>query len=151
MAGCEGGRMTSGSDDAQDELNGLLNGVVGFAEQTLQRYGELYPFGAALDLAGEQRLLGADPGEGDHPDSTSVLEALYAGAGANADELRAVAFVADVLLDGSDALRVELEHSEGACLVVHLPYRLEGDGDAREVLLGDLVAHEAGPRIWGQA
>lgn len=143
--------MTSGSDDAQDELNGLLNGAVGFAEQTLQRYGELYPFGAALDQAGEQRLLGADPGEGDHPDSTAVLEALYDGARASAADLRAVAFVADVLLDGSDALRVELEHREGRCLVVHLPYRLEGDETERSISFGELVAHEADPRTWAHA
>lgn len=146
--------MTSGSDDAaadaQDELNELLNGAVGFAEQTLQRYGELYPFGAAVDEAGEQRLLGADPGEGDHPDATAVLEALYDGARGSAADLRAVAFVADVLLDGSDALRVELEHREGRCLVVHLPYRLEGAEDARVLSFGELVVHEAEPRTWGQ-
>jgi hypothetical protein len=140
-----------GTPDDQDELNLLLNAVVPFAEQTLQRYGELYPFGAALDLAGDQRLLGADPGEGDHPDATEVLEALYDGARANAADLRAVAFVADVLLDGSDALRVELEHRQGRCLVVHLPYRLEGTEGARSTAFGELIGHEAEPRVWVQA
>lgn len=107
---------------AQDDLDGLLNAVLPFAEERLSKYGEFYPFGAAVSSEGEASLLAGDPGLGDRPDSDAVLETLYEGVRGDLEEYRAAAFVADVTVSGSDAVQVELEHAEGVSLAVLLPY-----------------------------
>lgn len=107
---------------AQNDLDVLLNSVLPFAEQTLAKYGELFPFGAGVDVGGQVAMLAADSGLGEHPASNQVLDALYEGARAEAASHRAVAFVADVRANGSDAVRIELEHREGVALVLLIPY-----------------------------
>src|SRR5207245_5633264 len=70
----------SASQQAQDDLDGLLNAVLPFAEQTISKYGGMYPFGAAVTANGELKMLAADPGPGDRPASQDVLTGLYTGA-----------------------------------------------------------------------
>jgi hypothetical protein len=40
------------SDQAQADLDALLNAVLPFAELTLSKYGEMFPFGAAVSPGG---------------------------------------------------------------------------------------------------
>ncbi|HKC27634.1 MAG TPA: hypothetical protein VKB75_06445 [Jatrophihabitans sp.] len=110
------------SEAAQNDLDGLLNAVLPFAEQTLAKHGELFPFGAGVDVGGQVAMLAADPELGEHPASNQVLDALYQGARAEAASRRAVAFVADVRANVGDALRIELAHREGVALVLLIPY-----------------------------
>ena len=110
------------SQNAQDDLDELLHVVLPFAEKLLGKYGEFYPFGAAVSHVGECAVTGADPGPGENPPSAEVLTALYEGALASADGLCAVAFVADVWASGSDAVRVELEHRDGVAVLILMPY-----------------------------
>jgi hypothetical protein len=110
------------SQNAQDDLDGLLDAVLPFAEKLIGTYGEFYPFGAAVSHAGESAMTAADPGLGENPPSAEVLTALYEEARASAGGLRAVAFVADVWASGSDAVRVELEHREGVAVLILVPY-----------------------------
>lgn len=113
----------SASKSAQDDLDGLLKVVLPLAEDLLGRHAEFYPFGGTVSNEGETSLTGADPAAlGEHPASDDVLAGLYQGARATAPSFRAAAFVADVRADGSDAVRVELEHRDGVALVVLLPY-----------------------------
>jgi len=65
----------STSPQAQDDLDGLLNLVLPLAEQTISKYGEMFPFGAAVTTEGQVVMLGADPGSGEHPASPDVLAA----------------------------------------------------------------------------
>src|SRR5689334_8324936 len=102
----------SASQQSQDDLDGLLNLVLSHAEQTLRKHGELYPFGASVDVDGTAGLMAAYSGE-EHPQSLDVLEDLYRGAAASSESLRAVMFSADVHLEGGDAVRVEAEHRDG--------------------------------------
>jgi hypothetical protein len=110
------------SDQAQADLDALLGAVLPFAEQTLSRYGEMFPFGAAVSSDGELEMLASDPGIGERPMSELVLGALYEGARASSHARRAFAFVADVRVNAADTVRVELEHQEGPALVVLVPY-----------------------------
>ena len=110
------------SQAAQDDLDGLLNVVLPFAEQTIAKYGELFPFGASVNAEGQVAMLAGDPGLGEHPPSNEVLDTLYQGARSDASSLRAAAFVADVRANGGDAIRVELEHREGVAAVLLIPY-----------------------------
>jgi hypothetical protein len=132
---------------AQDDLDQMLNAVLPFAEQTLSRYGELLPFGAAVSSDGQVVLLAADPGLGEHPPSVAVLDTLYAGARASADTRRAVAFVADVRANGADALRLELEHRQGVTLVLVVPYTRSRF--RRTITFGEMQGSPGRARVWG--
>lgn len=109
--------MTSWRDDTpqrvQDDLDGLAGAALGAAKNLLGKNGEFFPFGVTLAADGDQRLVAADPGLGERPGSQAVLDALYVGALDAADDLRGVAFVSDVLVNGSDAISVRLEHRDG--------------------------------------
>ena len=93
-----------------------------FAEQTLAKYGEMFPFGAAVSSEGVVEMMAADVGKGDQPPSAEILDLLYEGARESADTRRAVAFLADVRIEGGDAIRIELEHREGTSLELVIPY-----------------------------
>jgi hypothetical protein len=69
----------SASQQAQDDLDGLVNVTLPFAQQMLAKNGEFYPFGAAVTASGETRLIASDSTEGEHPASADVLSSLLAG------------------------------------------------------------------------
>ena len=109
------------SPQCQADLDGPLGHTLGFAQQTLERYGQLSPFGVAVGADGQTRMLASDPGS--NPTSQQVLDLLIDGARSDKETLRAVAIVADVRLSDGDAVQVELEHREGSTMMVLLPYR----------------------------
>lgn len=119
---CMASWRDSASQLAQEDLDELLNAVLPFAIETLGRRGELYPFGATMAKDGQTALSAADLGVGQRPDSNDVLTLLRDGVTADKDALRAAAYVADVRVEDGDAVRVELEHSEGVAIVVLVPY-----------------------------
>ncbi len=137
------------SQEAQDDLDGLLNSVLPFAEQTLAKYGEMFPFGAAVSSEGQVEMMAADPGQGDRPPSTEILNLLYQGARESAETRRAVAFVADVRIEGGDAIRVELEHREGTSLALVIPYTRSRF--RRTVSLGQMSGGAGESRIWSDS
>lgn len=142
--------MTSWRDtasaSAQEDLDGLLNLVLPFAGDLIAKNGQFYPFGGSVSDNGEASLTAADPDLGEHPQPEQVLAGLYDGARASAADVRAAAFVVDVLVDGSDALRVELEHRDGVALVVLVPYTPLGL--KRFPRFGDMSVGPGEPRIW---
>jgi hypothetical protein len=109
--------MTSWRDTTpelvQNDLDGIAGTAIDAAQQLLNKNGEFFPFGVALAADGEMRMLAADPGLGEKPESQAVINALYAGVANVRDGLRAAAIVADVKADGSDAIRVRFEHRDG--------------------------------------
>ena len=131
---------------AQDDLDALLNALLPFAEDQLARNGAFYPFAGSMSLDGEATLVAADPGLGEHPASDQVLATLYDGARANANVSRAFAFVADVRANGSDAVRLELEHREGTALVLLLPYTRSRFKKA--LTFGQMSVSTGAPRVW---
>ena len=134
------------SASAQDDLDGLLNTVLPLAEDLLGKHGKFFPFGGSVSSEGEESLTAADPGLGEWPGSDEVLAALYAGARGHATSTRAAAFVADVRANGSDAVRVELEHQEGTSLVVLLPYTRSRF--KRALTFGQMSVSQGEPRVW---
>lgn len=134
------------SPDAQQELDALLAGVLPFARQQLDAHGTFFPYGMIVTPDGEGRLVSAYDGETESS-APELLELLYLGVQGQAGELRAAAFVAAVQADGSDAIRVELEHREGAAITVLLPYttprRRRGT-----VEYGELSAAPGERRVW---
>ena len=113
----------SASLQAQDDLDRLLNVVLPFAEQRVQAYGEFFPFGAIVTTDGEVAMIAvAEETGSEKPSSREVLDSLYAGVIRDSATARAAAFVADVDLDGGDAIRAQLEHAEGPSLTILMSY-----------------------------
>jgi hypothetical protein len=135
----------SASQQAQDDLDALLNAALPFAEQMLEEHGELYPYGIAIDVSGEIQDAAAYAGS-EHPPSQDVLDLLVEGYRQRRDELRAVALVADVRADSGDAIRVETEHREGQAIYALLPYKK--CRFKRAIEYGDLTAGQGSPQIW---
>lgn len=135
------------SQVAQDDLDMLANSTLGFATEQLEAHGEFYPFAHAVDLAGG--LTGLVPPEelGDHPESAAVAESLIEVAKERIDQLRAVAFAADVTVEelGGDAIRVLAEHREGTTVALYLPYSVDDTG---AITYGDLRAGVGSTRVW---
>jgi hypothetical protein len=103
----------SAAQQAQDDLDGMLNAALPFAQQMLAKNGEFFPFGASLPADGEAKMEVSHPG-GERPESNAVLDLLVSGLRDKRDALRAVAIVADVRIQGgADAIRIELEHRDG--------------------------------------
>ena len=142
--------MTSWRDSAsgqtQDDLDGLLNVTLPFAQQMLAKSGEFYPFGAAVTADGETRLLAGDPSQGEHPARAEVLSTLLGGLRQTRADLRAVAICSDVRLTDTDAVRVELEHRDGHAMNVLMPYKKKRF--ARGVEYGKLRAGAADRQVW---
>lgn len=138
----------SASPQAQDDLDGLLDAALPFAQQQLERYGEFLPYGVAVGVDGTQRMIAGDPDGGEHPASLDVLAVMVDGLRSQRDELRAVVLVSDVRLAESDAIRVELEHREGAALAVFLPYSLSRI--RKRVDYGGLAASAGTQHVWSE-
>src|SRR5689334_44432 len=114
------------SSGAQDDLDGLLNAVLLFAEKMLTDHGEVLPYAAAVPTNGDMRMIAGWTGE-ERPASNELLDTLYEGVRARVSDTRAAAFVSDVRVaqaNPGDAIRVELDHREGVSLIVLRPYRL---------------------------
>ena len=133
------------SVEAQDDLDGLTALVLETAERHLASHGEFAPFAAGISQSGEASLSHAAP-DGDESSAADLLEALYEGAREEAATERAVAFAADVALEGSDAVQIELEHREGVALCLIVPYgrrRLR-----RGVTFSGMTVNAGDPRVW---
>ncbi|MBO0832685.1 MAG: hypothetical protein J2P28_02575 [Actinobacteria bacterium] len=135
----------SASEQCQNDLDGLLNITLPFAQQMLKKSGEFYPFGAAMSTEGEAQLLGAHPGP-DRPATAEVLALLLKGFRHDRGRFRAVAICSDVRLSDSDAVRVELEHQEGSAMAVFLPYQKNHPGN--DINYGELRAETAERQVW---
>ena len=123
-----------------------MNTALPFATEQLDKHGEFFPYGVALNEAGDPRMVAGDPGQGERPASTAVLAAIVEGLRRDRDGLRAVALVANVRLFEGDAVRVELEHIDGHAIAVLLPYKRKRFG--RGVEYGRLTAGSGVPQIW---
>jgi hypothetical protein len=143
-------RMASWRDTAsqtvQDDLDVLFSAVLPFAEQTLGKSGEMYPFGASIDDDGQVAMLAAALGLDDRPLSDDVLASLYVGAQEQSSQCRAFAFVADVRANGGDAVRVEVEHREGVALALLVPYARSRF--KKTVTLGAMSVSVGPTRVW---
>ncbi|MGH9243238.1 MAG: hypothetical protein ACRD29_02740 [Acidimicrobiales bacterium] len=120
----------SASPEVQADLDGLFDAVVPFASQTVEKHGSLLPFAQTVDIDGATGLQSALPS--DDPVPGDVLDLLASGLRTKADDLPAVAVASDVkLVDGRDAIRMDLEHREGEAITVVSPTRGADCGGAQ--------------------
>lgn len=138
----------SASPQAQAELDGLLNPALGFAQQQLEAHGEFFPFAVVVRADGETEMVTARPdAHNDRPSSADVVAACRSTLAEQRDRLHAAAVVAEVRLpSGGDAIRVELEHTEGPALTILLPYGKKRFG--RGIDFGQLQAAAGTRHVW---
>ncbi|MFQ4149533.1 hypothetical protein AAGW05_12680 [Arthrobacter sp. LAPM80] len=110
------------SEAAQEDLGALLNIAMPFAEQCLEKYGEFFPFAAAIGTDGEPIYLMAEPDEDD------------------------AIVVSDVSLSNqhTDAVHFAAEHADGIALSILQPYTL-GDGGPE---WGEMTVSMGEPILW---
>jgi hypothetical protein len=138
----------SASPQAQQDLDGLLDPALGFAQQQLAQHGEFFPYAVVVRSDGQTEMVAARPdAANDRPASADVIAACRTTLAERRDHLRAAAVVADVRLpDGSDAVQVELEHTEGPALTIQLPYSKKRFG--RGIDYGQLRAAAGTRHVW---
>jgi hypothetical protein len=139
---------------AQDELDELLDVAVHAAQGRLDAAGEFYPFAVALEAPGVTAVVTPEvrTGPRELADVTEVFELCWEGLRARASALRAGAVVTNVGGPDGDAVAVALEHAEGPAVEVFLPYTRQGKTNgkkpAQKYLYGDLQAIAGRPRVW---
>jgi len=129
---------------AREDLNSLLGAMFPFAQDMLDKYGEFYPFGATMTIAGEIKQTAAYTGD-EHPSSQELIELLEGGFRALAakKDVRAVGLCLDVrtIAPGqtqkTDAICARLRHSDSESADVFLPYQKNESG---MISYGDLFA-----------
>ena len=139
------------SPEAQQELEALLATALGTAHDELVQHGHFHPFALAVTSEGEtQSLAMTDAQAAASPEAQEVHDACVAALAENRDMLRATAITSDVRdEEGAAAVRVELEHQQGANVTALLPYTLpETDGDTNEPAYGELLGEIEESQIW---
>jgi hypothetical protein len=91
------------SPEARQDYNALLDALMPFAEQMLKQHGEFFPFGAAINPAGEVTAHAAADGS-EQPPSEELIALLVQGlqAEARAGKIRAAGICYDgrIVQDG---------------------------------------------------
>ena len=128
----------------KSESERLMSAALPFAEQMLQKYGEFFPYGHALNVKGEVIAVAAYDGQ-ERPPSAEVIRLLKQAfvQGAKANKYMATALVYDVRVQlpssgtKSDAIAVSLNHKDNYSVVVFFPYKREGS----KLIMGTVFAN----------
>jgi len=130
----------------------LLNALLPFARQMLEKHGAFHPFGAFVDQEGKIALLGAYDGN-EHPPAQTLIGMMVESLKVEAPKRghRAIGICFDVLVSlpghsaKTDAIQVAIEYADGEAVDVYLPYRKNWLGKIR---YGNLVASRGEPKVF---
>jgi hypothetical protein len=115
---------------AHPDLETLLNPLLSSAQQMLAKQGTFLPFGASLRSDGEIAMAAGYVGD-EHPEPVAIIELIVRGFQEEAamGTIRAAGVCVDMRVvppngtEKTDAICVQLEHAEGDCVDVYLPYK----------------------------
>jgi hypothetical protein len=137
----------------KEECEGLMDELIGSAEQLLVREGEFHPFAAILAEDGQVQEVAPMPASPGGPDLVGWLAASLKTRAAESQQVRAAGIVALVSVErpgtqeAVDAIRIALDHKQGYAAHVFFPYRLRSDqanagepARPREVILDEPFA-----------
>ncbi|MGB8252241.1 MAG: hypothetical protein WCF08_03435 [Anaerolineaceae bacterium] len=136
---------------AHTDLDELLNTLLPFAQQMLEKNGEFFPFGADMKPAGEIEMIGAYEGH-EHPPSQTLINLMTEAFQKQAlnGELRAAGICYDVRTippgetEKCDAICMSLEHQSGEAVDVFVPYKKAWHGKIR---YGEIFASCRSPQF----
>ena len=136
--------------EAKEDFNALLETLMPFAEEMLKKHGEFFPFGAAVNTAGE--VSGHATYDGNEtPSSEEVIaglvQAFQTDARGGAIRATGICYDGRIVQDGKkvDAVIIGLEHVSGCASKTCVPYSKGLFGKYR---FGDLVASFDEPKIF---
>lgn len=137
----------------KSECERLMNAILPFAQQMLQKHGEFFPYGGAINPAGAIVGVATDAGRA-NPTSDEVIATTKKCfiAGAKRGEYRATALVYDCRVPipetgkKGDAIAVALDHEDAYSVTVFFPYVIE----KHRVVIGDVFASEGDYGIFGR-
>lgn len=129
---------------AHPDFDALLNPLLSFAREQLAKRGGFLPFGASVTSDGEVAMAAGYSGQ-EQTTPVEIIDRLVQGfrRDASGRRIRATGICVDarVVPPGStektDAVCVQLEHAEGQCIEVYLPYRKGPQGlEYRDLFVG---------------
>ena len=144
--------LTGGEPSAQvqDDLNSLLGTALGVTQEQLEAQGAFLPAALVVQADGELRMVAVSPEESDEDlDAEAMIDDLYTVLREQKDQNRAVAVFSDITLpdEGTDAIHVVAEHSEGVCISAIQTYsEQDGTVDVQRPHLGVRRARSSGLR-----
>jgi len=138
---------------AHPDLAKLLEGLLLFAQQMIDKHGEFFPFGATIDMKGDMALSAAHT-DSEQPPSQECSDILTDGfrIQAKEDKIRACGICYDVRTippgqtEKVDAICARLEHNCGDAVDVFLPYR---KGWIGQVEYGEIFACRGTKIVFG--
>lgn len=137
---------------ARPDLEAIMNHLIPFAQQMLAKAGEFHPFGASMRMDGQLVQNAAYTGN-EQPPAQQLIELLTGGFRheAASGNLRAAGICFDVRVvppgssEKSDAICVQLEHSDGEAIRVFVPYK---KGWVGKIKYGEMFANQGTPAFF---
>ena len=136
----------------KEQAEALLDELIPFAEEMLNKHGEFFPFAGLMTPEGDfAHVAGYD--EEEQPPTTRVRELIERGLRAQAtrNECDLVVIVVNVTLKDQetgeqvDAIQAAIEHRAGYFVDVFFPYSMVG----QEVQYGETRAQLREPTVFG--
>jgi hypothetical protein len=139
---------------SRPDLDALLNFLLPAAQEFLSKYGEFHPFAAKVGPDGSVVAFTGHTGE-ELPEAADLIALLLDGfrqqAGAGQVRAAGICINATVVRPGQpdkvDAICAQLEHQDGECVDVFLPYTNERPGEYK---YGELFASAGEPRVFNR-
>jgi hypothetical protein len=115
---------------AHPDLDNLLNAMLPFGQQMLEKHGEFFPYGATMAASGEITAEAVSDGT-EQPPSQTLIDMMTQAfrQKAAAGQIRAAGIFYDVRTippgqsEKTDAICASLEHLSGQFVDVYLPYK----------------------------
>lgn len=135
------------TQQAQADLDDLVDAAVGFALERIESAGEFLPFALAVSTGGEREALQPNYPRGQDLQIADQLAAQWRAVVDLKDGLRAAAVAVNVTLPEAnrDGIEIIAEHREGVAIGLIFPYTLGADGTAE---LGAPSAYSEERRVW---
>jgi hypothetical protein len=137
------------SEQVQDDFDRLAEVTVAAAREFLDRTGDFIPFPMVIKADGELALIGLEQHvPPSPPDPQEVIAGIVGLFRDRRDSIRALAVGSDVQVpaEAMDAIEVRLEHRDGTCLTILVPYQIDPLDDS--YLFEEPRELAAAPRIW---
>lgn len=135
------------TEQAQADLDGLVDAAVTFAAERIAAAGEFLPFALAISALGQRQAIAPNYPRGRDLPVAEQLAAQWLALIEVKDSLRAAVVAVNVTLTEQhrDGIELTAEHREGVAIGLIFPYTMDADG---RLALESPSAHRAQRRVW---
>ena len=138
---------------AKTDVEKIMNAMLPFAVQMLEKQGEFFPYGVAMTPAGEVVSIGGYDGR-EQPPSQGIINLLKDSfrSAAKTKKYRATGIFFNVrtvppgTTEKTDAVAIALDHKDNYSVVVYFPYKLK----AGKVQFGQVFSAAGANDIFGK-